>query len=266
MPTRSIVFALTLAACGGTSDPAAVMPPDDGGTDDAATSDTPDLATTTKDLAAPPKGSPDLACAAVTYYRDQDSDGYGDPAHTMSACSAPSGYVANMTDCNDAVSSVHPGATEVCNLVDDNCDGTIDGAGCASFAHAYAGTYTMHTVEKLGSTVVNEVTCTGTSNLTIDLSASPVVKGTVTCHYAGSLGGFSSTENGTITAGVTPDGSVSGELKHQFDDADSSTARSFTFTGSISGGNLSISRDDASWLPNPQSAQPWDVDFSVAAH
>ena len=29
-------------------------------------------------------------------------------------------------DCNDSVASIYPGATEVCNYVDDDCDGTVD--------------------------------------------------------------------------------------------------------------------------------------------
>ncbi len=37
----------------------------------------------------------------TTYYRDQDSDGFGNPAITQSGCSQPVGYVANNTDCND---------------------------------------------------------------------------------------------------------------------------------------------------------------------
>jgi subtilase family serine protease len=62
----------------------------------------------------------------TTFYADADSDGYGNAAVTQLACTAPSGYVANDDDCDDTNSSVHPGATETCNLLDDNCNGIVD--------------------------------------------------------------------------------------------------------------------------------------------
>jgi hypothetical protein len=62
----------------------------------------------------------------TTFYRDADGDGYGSPTVTTQACAAPAGYVGNSADCNDASAAVHPGAAEVCNGVDDNCDGQID--------------------------------------------------------------------------------------------------------------------------------------------
>ncbi|MBI4848373.1 MAG: membrane dipeptidase [Nitrospirae bacterium] len=60
------------------------------------------------------------------YYLDEDEDGYGNPDKTIESCEQPIGYVADNTDCNDSDRWINPGAAEVCNGVDDNCNGTID--------------------------------------------------------------------------------------------------------------------------------------------
>ncbi|AKQ67601.1 BNR repeat domain protein [Myxococcus hansupus] len=64
------------------------------------------------------------------WYRDADGDGYGDPSNAIRSPTQPTGYVADATDCNDQSPNVHPGHAELCDNVDNNCDGQIDeGAG-----------------------------------------------------------------------------------------------------------------------------------------
>ena len=68
----------------------------------------------------------DDAVDADTWYADSDSDGYGDASSTTTACSEPSAYTDDDTDCDDTDTDVNPGEAEVCNAVDDNCDGDVD--------------------------------------------------------------------------------------------------------------------------------------------
>ena len=65
-------------------------------------------------------------CTPSTWYADADGDGYGLSTSTLSYCTQPYGYVANSTDCDDALAAVNPGATEICNSIDDDCDTSID--------------------------------------------------------------------------------------------------------------------------------------------
>jgi hypothetical protein len=112
----------------------------------------------------------DDAADVRSFYVDADGDGFGDPAVSQATCEAPSGYVDNDDDCNDADAAmsffsvvytdadhdgfgdgvvgagcmasplftlvpgdcddaradVHPGASEVCDRSDNDCDGELD--------------------------------------------------------------------------------------------------------------------------------------------
>jgi alpha-tubulin suppressor-like RCC1 family protein len=68
------------------------------------------------------------------YHRDADQDGYGNPVDSVEACTQPPGRVLDATDCNDARADVRPGAPEVCDGVDNNCNMSIDeGVGSSTW-------------------------------------------------------------------------------------------------------------------------------------
>jgi hypothetical protein len=80
----------------------------------------------------------DDATDAGTWFGDFDADGYGDPRVTTRACDAPSDFVADATDCDDSDPAVNPAATEVCNGVDDDCNGSVDGVSAVDASDWYA--------------------------------------------------------------------------------------------------------------------------------
>jgi uncharacterized protein (TIGR03382 family) len=66
------------------------------------------------------------AANTQTLYLDVDGDGFGNPNQSQLGCFAGDGWVTDNTDCNDTLATTYPGATEVCNTMDDDCDGESD--------------------------------------------------------------------------------------------------------------------------------------------
>jgi hypothetical protein len=74
------------------------------------------------------------------WYGDADGDGYPDPSRVVRACIAPEGFVGPEgacpapprgphtcpSDCRDGDASIHPGAAERCDGLDQDCDGAAD--------------------------------------------------------------------------------------------------------------------------------------------
>jgi MYXO-CTERM domain-containing protein len=110
----------------------------------------------------------------ITYYADFDADGYGDLATTAAACTRPSGFVADATDCDDTLATVHPLATEVCNGRDDDCDGLTDEAGATVWhADADGDSYGDATVSVTACTAPNGYVADGTDCNDADGTAFP---------------------------------------------------------------------------------------------
>jgi hypothetical protein len=72
-------------------------------------------------------GQIDEGLDKATMYRDADGDGFGEhfTTDTRVGCSS-SGYAPNQDDCDDRDKEAHPGAMEICNSKDDDCNGRTD--------------------------------------------------------------------------------------------------------------------------------------------
>jgi hypothetical protein len=60
------------------------------------------------------------------WYVDVDADGYGDESSSIYSCSPVVGRSVDGGDCDDSDASINPGMVELCNSIDDDCDGTTD--------------------------------------------------------------------------------------------------------------------------------------------
>ena len=66
------------------------------------------------------------AINAITFNADIDGDGFGDPNAAVSGCVVPDGFVLNDLDCDDFDAEKSPANEEVCDGLDQNCNGEID--------------------------------------------------------------------------------------------------------------------------------------------
>ena len=62
----------------------------------------------------------------ITFYPDEDGDLRGDDSAPFEACEKPEGAVQQGGDCDDIDSAIHAGATELCDELDNDCDGEVD--------------------------------------------------------------------------------------------------------------------------------------------
>jgi hypothetical protein len=101
-----------------------------------------------------------------TWYEDSDGDTYGSSV-TLDACDVPAGYSGAGGDCDDTDDTVNPAATEVCDGVDNDCDGTVDMSGGSSLC--WAGPVEFETCGAIGYLGPTQTQCDSTySGTTLD--------------------------------------------------------------------------------------------------
>ena len=76
----------------------------------------------------------------ITWNADFDRDGFGDPSQSTTSCEQPTNFVNNSEDCDDDNEDINPLANEICDGVDEDCDGQIDPASvCPCNYHTESG-------------------------------------------------------------------------------------------------------------------------------
>ena len=147
------------------------------------------------------------------WYKDADGDGYSDGT-TLTQCLRPAGYftagelIQTSGDCDDNNPAINPGAAEICNGIDDNCNGMVDegAAGGLTFTGNVA-LYTQADVDAFSacySVIDGNLTITGTGITNLAALANLVeVTGAVTVQTTGlaNLSGLDglTTVGGTLT-------------------------------------------------------------------
>ena len=65
-------------------------------------------------------------CDQIVYYTDLDDDLFGDGENYIYSCYDTLGYVLISGDCDDTNEDIYPGAAEILNGLDDDCNGLVD--------------------------------------------------------------------------------------------------------------------------------------------
>ncbi|MCB9742456.1 MAG: VCBS repeat-containing protein [Alphaproteobacteria bacterium] len=99
-----------------------------------------------------------------TWYADGDGDGYGDASSSVTTCATPTGYVQDTTDCDDSDNTVYPGAPEICDSVDSDCDGSTEDPESSDAVTFYADA----DGDGYGDASTTQTACTQPSGYTTD--------------------------------------------------------------------------------------------------
>ena len=80
-------------------------------------------------MGCPEPVDPETQCGQIgqiSVFADADGDGYGAPGTELIVCEIRPGFATNADDCDDFRAAVNPGAIELCDGIDNDCDAIAD--------------------------------------------------------------------------------------------------------------------------------------------
>ncbi|MFT7522039.1 MAG: hypothetical protein ACI9MC_004191, partial [Kiritimatiellia bacterium] len=88
----------------------------------------------------------------TTFWADDDLDRHGDLERPIEACRRVDGLAEFVGDCNDRDPQIFPGRPEICDEVDQDCDGVVDNGVTTTFwrdvdKDGYGGTIAVEACE-----------------------------------------------------------------------------------------------------------------------
>ncbi len=94
-------------------------------------------------------------CVQEKYYQDLDNDLFGNQSIYIYSCFDTLGFVAATVefDCDDTNPAIYPNAKELCNYIDDNCNGLVD----EDFTFILS--YQDFDADNFGNTLIDSISC-----------------------------------------------------------------------------------------------------------
>jgi hypothetical protein len=147
----------------------------------------------------------------LQWFLDTDLDGFAG-ATSVIACEQPPDSSAFSDDCDDMDADVFPFAVEICDDADQNCDGDPDGPQfgidpCDPYEGTFTGTYTV----QLDNGIL-QVSCTGTTTLTLDRDLPGDLDGVFTCTVDAPQMDWEAEQIGSISGEFREDGTLDGTI------------------------------------------------------
>jgi len=106
----------------------------------------------------------------TTFYEDGDGDGFGNLASFVEACLQPDGFVTDNSDCDDGQASVNPAQMEICDGLDNDCNGvTPDGVDEVWFSQPCDGVDTDSCNEGILECSAGAQTCSDTTSDNVEV-------------------------------------------------------------------------------------------------